>query len=130
MMTVIVVRLITTLRRRRSDSSEGSSTGTLSAASTVRFVNDNNTAIITSTNTIEQTMNINHQRRLMFSAFGPAGLIAFCIPPHDETHNATTSVKISREVVQIVLIIAVAQLFAAASSFRCVVPSGARSSCR
>src|SRR5215210_6226872 len=38
-MTVMVVALITTLRRRRSDSVEGSSTGTLSAASTVRFLN-------------------------------------------------------------------------------------------
>jgi len=76
-MTVMVVAPITTLRRRRSDSCGGSRLGILSAASEVAFRKVSNRAIITSTNTIEQTMNINHQSLLMFPAFGPAGLIAF-----------------------------------------------------
>src|ERR1041385_1411177 len=52
------------------------------------------------------------------------------MPPQDEKQNTTTSIAISREIVLVVFIIAVAQLFVVASSVPCVVRSGARSSSR
>src|SRR5829696_623469 len=109
MMPDNVTALMTTFRRRRSSSGGGSKAGVASSEEwLVLFLNESSTAIITSTKTIEHTIKNHHQSRLRLSACGPAGLIAFWIPPHDERHSATTGAKRrpnARNVVLVLLVI-------------------------